>query len=412
MTAILITTLLLLSIFCSLVLNKQHIAVLLIVLVSSQMSAQSYTVILVILFTAMLQFADVFFSAKQNKSFLLILLLPITYIILIFLIQPYTINIYYYLGYLAALLIFAKVLLLEWNTETIVNFLTAYGLYLVLAGFIERMFTDHVRVGLAMTVATTYAVVLVITWTIWMINVYLSKIYSTKVILAGTFLVFLAIIFSGTRMGLIGIFMGFGLCGLSVVFIKNKNFNIAKLAVYSIVIIAVLSLISVMVWNLLPDSLFIKKTFSSLIAGKLDSSNMGRVLIWVSAVDIFKHNQFLGIGAGNFPEKCDFFLRSIGIYMKIDANTHAHNIYLIILSEHGIIGFLILGAFTFLCMWQSFLYFLKNKLDPRFYAFFSGFIVMAVLGMVDATPMYSPTTGFAAWLLGACASFKRINNIC
>jgi len=47
-----------------------------------------------------------------------------------------------------------------------------------------------------------------------------------------------------------------------------------------------------------------------------------------------------------------------------------------------------------------------------FYSLFTGFIIMAVLGLVDSIPMYMPTAGFAAWLLGVCASFRREKEIC
>jgi O-antigen ligase len=412
MIAILIATILLLSIFCSFVLNRQHFAVFLVVMASSQMSAQATSIVLAVLFTTILLFANAFFSAKQNKLFLLILLLPIAYILSIFYIQPYKINIYHYLGYLAALLIFAWAMLLKWDDEKIVGFLTAYGSYLILAGFLEKIVLDPPRVGLALTVATAYAVTLAVAWTIWIINAFLSKIYSAKIILLGTFLVFLAIIFSGTRMGLLGILMGLGLCGLCAVFIKNKKLDIIKLAAYSISIIIALLFLTIIVWNLLPESLFIKKTFSSLIAGKLDDSSLGRLLIWYSAINIFEQNKLLGVGSGNFPEQLKSFLMSMGIQIRIDVNTHAHNIYLIVLSEHGIAGFLTLVTFVLLCIRRFFLYFLKNRQDAKLYALSAGFLIMGILGFVDAVPMYMPTTCFAAWMLGVCVSLRERSDIC
>jgi O-antigen ligase len=413
MIAILIIAILLLSLTCSFVLNKPHLAVLLLVLASGQMRVDSHEVIYAILFTVILHFFHTFFLTKQNKSFLLVSFLPIIYIIAIFLIQPYTINIHFYLGYSTALFLFAWVTLLKWEFKNIVQFLTYYGFFLVSTGFIEKVVTDKLRIEGPLSVATAYAVVLVIVWTIWIISASLYKIYSKKIILLGTLLVFFAVIFSGTRMGLVGIFIGFGLLALTIMFIKGENLNILKMAIYSVSIIALLVILSIIVWNLLPNDLLIKKTFSTLIAGKLDSSNQGRILIWISAANIFNEHKLLGIGAGNFPEKYKSFLQSINIYGNsginryVGADTHAHNIYLIILSEHGIIGFLILGIFVFLCISQLFLYFSKNRQEPISYAFFSGFLVMTVLGLVDGIPMYLPTACFAAWFLGICASFRN-----
>jgi len=412
MITVLIASVLILSIFCSL-LGRQHIAILLVLMASGRMSAQADNLICAILFIAMFNFFYTLSSTKQKKFVLLISLLPLAYIFFIFFFQPYKVHIYHYLGYLAALFLFAWIALVKWTPEKIVKFLTAYGFYLILTGLIEKALTDSVRVGLSLTVATVYAVVLVIAWAIWLINAHLHKIYSIKVILLGTFLMFLAVILSGTRMGLIGIFIGLLLWGLSAVLMKNKNINIIKIVTYSLGIIVLLSFLSVAVWKLLPDDLFIKKTFSTLVEGKLDDSNMGRVHIWIVTLRIIEENKSFGIGPGNFPEKCKMFFASyLGINKIFGVNTHAHNIYLIMLSEHGIIGFFILIAFAFLCMLKLFLYFLKNRNSPVFYALFTGFIIMAVLGLFDATPMYMPTAGFAAWLFGVCASFRTEEKIC
>jgi O-antigen ligase len=411
MIVVLILFAILLSLFCSFVLKKQHLAVLLVVVASSQMPAQAYNVIYAILVTAILQFFFAFFKAKQNKSFLLILLLPITYVLTIFLIQPYKINTHHYFGYLAALFIFAWVTLIKWNSKEIANFLSIYGSYLILTGFIEKAFTDTLRVGASLTVATAYAVVLVITWTIWITICLIEKIYTKKIIALGTFLVFVAIIFSGTRMGLAGIVLGFALCGLFSFIIKKQTINIIKISIYSLCIFVVLAFLSYLTWSLLPNDLVIKKSLSSLIAGKLDNSNMGRILMWFVSINTFEQNKFFGIGAGNFPQKVKTFLQSMNISrsngISVNENTHSHNILLMVLVEHGIIGFLILGSFVFSCLLQAFLYFLKNKQNFEVPALFAGFIVMAVLGLVDSISMYLPTVGFAAWFLGVCASFKE-----
>ncbi len=418
MIIILIILAVLLSFFCSLVLKKQHLAVLLIVMASSHVSPPMYGVIITIFFAAVMHFIYAFFTTKQKKTLLLILFLPLTFILIIFLIQPYKINAYNYLGYLAALFIFAWVMLLEWDSKIIIHFLTAYGSFLLLFGFLEKIFTNNVRVGLVLTVATAYAVILVVTWTIWTTNIFLSKAYSLQTIFLGTFLTFLAIIFSGSRMGLLGIPIGIGLCCFSAIIIKKEN--VVKIAIYTVGVTIMLLLLCVIVWNLLPDSLLIKKSLSSLIAGKLDNSNMGRVVMWISSIDMIEKNKLLGIGAGNFYIKYGDFLKSSGFNNISIAdvtthahniNSHAHNIYLMILTEHGIVGSLILCFFVFLCILQLFLYFLRERRKkqqcPEFFALCSGFMVMAILGLADSMAVLLPTTGFSAWLLGTCASFFK-----
>jgi len=420
MVAILVLLAIFLSFFCSFILNKQYAAVLLILMASGNMSPPMYGVITVLFLAVTLQFLFTFFKTKQNKSFLWILFLPITYMLVIFLIQPYEINIYNYMGYLTALLFLAWVMLLKWDARIITYFLTAYGSYLVLSGFLEKIVTNKERVGLVLTVATAYAVILVITWAIWVISAYLSKTYSLKTILFGTFLVFLAIIFSGTRMGFIGFILGLGLYGLSFAFCTGKKTNIIKIASYLTVVITVVLLLSVMMWRILPNDLVIKKSFSTILAGKMDKSNTGRVFIWMSSASIIKNNKFLGIGAGNFYKKYRTFLTSTGLSSIVSTpgiNSHAHNIYLMVLTEHGIMGFVVLSTFIFLCLLQPFLHFLrerrKERQCPEVFALFSGFIIFAVLGFTDSMGVLLPTTGFAAWFLGTCANFRNIvGNIC
>jgi len=160
------------------------------------------------------------------------------------------------------------------------------------------------------------------------------------------------------------------------------------------------------------------------MAGKIDKSNMGRVVMWISSIDIIDKNKFLGIGSGNFYLEYKKFLMSNGLNNipvhsivghANSVHSHSHNLYLMILTEHGIVGFSVLSIFIFLCILQPFLHFLeerrKERPCPEFFALLSGFIVMAALGATDSMGILLPTTGFSAWLLGVCASFreKRIN---
>ena len=414
MITILIILALFLSILSSLS-NKQYAAVLFMLFASTQMSAQSSSVVLAILFTSVFHFLRTFFSGKKDKRFLSITLLPIIYLIFIYILQPHRTNIfyvYYYAGYLTALFIFAWIALIKWDDKKISKFLIVYITFLVLSGFIEKIATDAIRVGSILTVATAYAVVLVVAWTIWLVNVFLNKMHNLGVILIVTFFVFTAIILSGTRMGLLGMFMGLGLCGILFVFQKYKNASIFKMFASSVSVIVLLIALSFAAWKILPNDLFIKKTFSTLISGKLDKSNTGRIYLWAFAVEAIQKNKVWGIGPGNFPAKYNAFLTSLNINKPVGTNTHAHNIYLIMISEHGFIGFGILLLFAIFCLYRAFLYFLKNRDSTAFYSLLSGFIIMAILGLVDAIPMYLPTVGFAAWFFGVSASFKNEKEIC
>jgi len=97
--------------------------------------------------------------------------------------------------------------------------------------------------------------------------------------------------------------------------------------------IIVLILLITLVISFAPKD--IKDRIHSITNVESNRSNLGRIALWKGAILIFKDYPINGIGLGNFRE----------VYMSsykqphTVANSHAHNTFLHLLAEAGIIGF-------------------------------------------------------------------------
>lgn len=161
----------------------------------------------------------------------------------------------------------------------------------------------------------------------------LSERKSMFMIYAGTFVLLLYILFlTNTRSTILASI-------ISIVFmmVKLKKYKSLSLGVMlSMVLLTVIpSLAAVGVG----DFDRVTSGFFRLLSGGFGESETDRVLAWSAALDIFTHNAFLGVGSGNF-----------GQYYIV----YPHNIYLELLSENGILGFLGLLAYTLYGMYLSF----------------------------------------------------------
>ena len=113
---------------------------------------------------------------------------------------------------------------------------------------------------------------------------------------------------------------------------------------------------------------YINKIFQDLSSNNfnvikfIDNTEYGE--IYSTSIKVFEKFKVFGIGNKNFRLICDDgFRKNFALENEIDekqlrCNTHPHQIYLEILSEHGLFGFIFLIIFLFL--------FLKNNLNKLF----------------------------------------------
>lgn len=348
-----------------------------------------------------------FVSQKKNGLLWWAVLSSLAYFAAVFLARPYVLHLEYFVGYAIALCAFVWTFFSRLSNEQILKIVVSYGMLLVLFGIAQKIVLNPPRIYGPLVVATAYAVVLVTLWTIWFVEGLLSHRYSNAVLAGGSLLVLIAILLSGTRMGLLGFAGGLFLGGLLRMLEKEQGTNLVKKIFGVIGVLIVLLVMCVVAWQFIPDDMFIKQSFNTLLAGKLDSSNMGRIFLWTTGVQEFLSHKIWGIGPGNFPQAYANFLQTVPFVNVAPASklTHAHNIYLIVLSEQGLLGFLTLGSILFLSVLQPVLYLRKHRYDSMASALLCGCLVCLALGMVDATPIFYTTLVFGAWIFAMMASF-------
>ena len=104
-------------------------------------------------------------------------------------------------------------------------------------------------------------------------------------------------------------------------------------------------------------------TLSSLSAayqgsrGYIDSILMGRISVWTAGWDVFTENPVFGVGPGSFPRFLDKYQ---GVVPALYAHENAHNYYLQLLAETGVIGTVLFLTVVGISIWKA-IQFLRNQ---------------------------------------------------
>ena len=140
-----------------------------------------------------------------------------------------------------------------------------------------------------------------------------------------------------------------------------------------------------------------------MMRGQMDLSSTGRIAAWYAAINIFRHHPLFGVGNGNFSghmiafyQRLGFDPRTVGVFVL-----HAHNLYLAILSENGILGFQILIVLLLLSGYGMFAWFKDKEKPNAIFGLFCGVVVLLALGLVDAVPFHVNTIFWAAWFFSS-----------
>ena len=318
-------------------------------------------------------------------------------------------NIEYIFFYINAVcfLFFLGSSMLRWDSEKVQTLLSAHLVFMILWGLIERVLVGDERIMGPALSSTNYAVMLVVEWTIWLVNGFLSLKYRKVTLGIMTFLVLLVVLFSGTRMGILGM----GLCGILTIicrlFLLYEK-QVVRFLFYFVISSVALAGVAFVVWNLLPDDLFLKQGMTTFLSGKLDLSSLGRIGAWMTAIDIIHTDPVWGIGPGNFLERNTMLLDSyamIPIVEIIPRLGHAHNVFLLVLSEQGLVGFAVLGS---LCLTGLFflLRYIRRTRSGLGLALLCGGIVTLFLGLFDVFPLFPSSVVFGAWYMSVLFSLR------
>ncbi|HHW13715.1 MAG TPA: O-antigen ligase family protein, partial [Firmicutes bacterium] len=123
------------------------------------------------------------------------------------------------------------------------------------------------------------------------------------------------------------------------------------------------------------------------------AANSNRLFIWRSTLDIIKDHPLFGVGAGVFMHIYEKYALP-GAPEKVVA--YAHNLFLQVLAEFGIIGFVLFVAVVgrvLLMSWR-----LARTGEPLYQGIFASFIGVLIHQQVDI-PIWGLEVGGAFWLL-------------
>ena len=159
-----------------------------------------------------------------------------------------------------------------------------------------------------------------------------------------------AIILTGERSITINIVIGFFIFYLFI-----NNFNI-KEKIISLILISCIFLTLIMSSNFLKmryvDQLIKLLDSKSAIEKNQDSRIIQRVIyfrLYISGIEVFKRNPLFGVGNKNYRVETCTEKRHQDIYL---CASHPHQLYIELLSEHGLFGTLIILSIIFYIMFQ------------------------------------------------------------
>ena len=394
-----------LSCFCSLVLKKQEIALLLVLFsfgfIFDYNKEMSHYFYMIPTFCGFLSVAD---RGVKYKVFWGLLFWFFAYYCMIISFGPYSKSIFSWLARTISLVfLFLWVMLLKWDRKNILFITISYGSYLLAWGFLEKLIYDPKRIGGPMNMPTEYAVALVILWSIWFVALCKQK-KNVLILIIPTSLVLLAIVLSGTRTGLIGIGIGilFGIYSYSFTSSGILRITTIGKSMRFFIIIVFATIIFLIMWNTFMKNLIIARTTESILHGNIDSSGIGRVIAWLCAYDTFSNNKIWGAGPDSFSDIYSKFFKTIpNIGISRKPLPHAHNEILQVLSELGLLGFLHLSVVVSFCIFSIINYMRKNKNETICYGIIAGFSIFFATMLVNGTPSF----GLIPWIMGLMASF-------
>lgn len=347
-------------------------------------------------------------QAKIDKLWFGMISLFIGYMALLVVVRPYKLGLTLFFYNLIALIMFALVSSLKWDAKVVQRFLNIHIAFMFVWAVLEKVFVGIDRIGGPCLSATIYGVMMVASWTIWFINGWLTLKYDALKLALGTVACIAGVVLSGTRMGVIGIALG-GVLALCSNFVYKNRHSIKKILISIVVAVPTLLLLGFGIWQYLPEDMIVKKGIDSLLNGHLDGSTLGRIGVWLTALDIIRTDTVWGVGPGNFLDRNKKFLDSISALPYVDQMErlgHAHNVYLMMLSEQGIIGFSVLALCCFTCLFFLIKHIRKYN-DGFGFGMFSGGMVILALGMLDVFPLYPSALGWGAWYMGVMFSMRK-----
>ena len=243
------------------------------------------------------------------------------------------------------------------------------------------IFEDYQRSGEAMSILAT------ISSTLFIFN--LEK-KDKKLNTFALIVSILALLIIGKRMFIILPLI----CLLITYFLKYRahvNLKIISLIVLSIITV-------VLLYFMFPN---ISNTINAFIEKSGDSILTNREIFWNYAIDIFNDNKIFGIGFNSYPT----YLQNLN--SPLVPAWAAHNIYLQLLADTGLIGFTLFMMLFISTLIYSLKYVIKYRYTPLIYVGLSFQIWFLIYG-ISGNPLYLAEE-FYFYIFGIICVFSCVN---
>ena len=221
-------------------------------------------------------------------------------------------------------------------------------------------------------------------------------------------LIFLSILITGERSAFLKSTLLFLLI---IYFIEERKLYIKKLYLLVFTIVFSISLFFIFPTVLLKQTEFFyrilsvenPKTFSQRF------ENIKYFAHYDTAIEIFKNNKVNGIGNKNFRFECHdkrYFKEKLK-FTHQRCSTHPHQIHFELLSEQGVIGYIIFILFLFIYFKEKFFNDLKEK--NIFKITINFYLLIFLIPVLPSGSLLSTFNGFLFWFFLGLANLRDVN---
>ena len=218
--------LLLWSLFFAFIMDKPLASVLLMIISLHWFQLDGMTITLYFIPVAVILFLLYALNRRElrmDKAVLAAVAIILGHMGLVLLIKPFPIEYIFFYINAVCFVFFWGSSLFKWDSAKVQTILNAHLAFMIGWGFIERVLSSAPRIEGPALSSTNFAVMLVVAWTIWLVNGLLSNKTNVVWLCVMTVLVLMSILFSGTRMGILGMGLGGALCALCKLMILQRE---------------------------------------------------------------------------------------------------------------------------------------------------------------------------------------------
>lgn len=237
---------------------------------------------------------------------------------------------------------------------------------------------------------------------------FLKNRFSTLIIFTFFMVFFLTVFITGERMALLMTILSISTISLGL--ILNKNISILKLLCFLFFISITIYFFSII------DSDQTKRAIYSSIEKIINWSDSDYGLVWKSAYDVWMESPWFGVGLHKYREACEL----LGTYGSFENPIgsgvcfHPHNISMQLLSETGIVGFVLfftmVASLSIRLLKDSYI-----KKDWLLCFLILNVLIACFLPIQSNTDFFSNKYSSLVWLLvgsslGLCRYIQNIKN--